>query len=127
MECLNATLEADDPIYEWARKVRENDARREAERQRNEPLPETLFPNTNYTTLVADMKRFAIEFDEIEQNYTREKHAELRGRVRAVGKELHALGGNWLMRLTLDTYVCKTGGMHRCFDGAFDGIGDWRM
>ena len=105
--------------------IADTDAKRERLRVEAEPPPEEL-PEC-YVPLVAEVKRLAIEFNAIELPgaFTKERNDKLNKDVRNVGIALHALDGVDLMRMTLDLYVSKSGGLHRCFDAGFDGIGDW--
>ena len=77
--------------------------------------------------VVTEVKRLAIEFDEIEKpgNFTETRYNKLKTDVRAAGEELHKLDGVDLMKSTLEWYVPKTASLHGCFDRGFDGIGEW--
>jgi|SaaInlV_125m_DNA_1040241.scaffolds.fasta_scaffold35564_2 hypothetical protein len=105
--------------------IADTDAKRERLRVEAEPPPEEC--GEFYVPLVAEVKRLAIEFDAIEMPgaFSKERNDKLKKDVRNVGMALHKLNGVGFMRLTLDLYVSKSGGLHRCFDAGWDGIGDW--
>jgi hypothetical protein len=105
--------------------IADTDAKRERLRVEAEPPPEEC--GEFYVPLVAEVKRLAIEFDAIEMPgaFSKERNDKLNKDVRNVGMALHKINGVGFMRLTLDLYVSKSGGLHRCFDAGWDGIGDW--
>jgi hypothetical protein len=105
--------------------IAHTDAKRERLRAEAEPPPEEY--GEFYVPLVAEVKRLATEFDAIEMPgaFSKARNDKLKKDVRNVGIALHKHNGADFMRLTLDLYVSKSGGLHRCFDAGWDGIGDW--
>ena len=77
--------------------------------------------------MVETVKRLAVQYGDIEKPgaFTMERHDKLRADVKEVGQAIFALGGTELVKLTIELYVSKQGGMHGCFDRGFDGIGGW--
>ena len=106
--------------------IADTDAERERLRVEAEPPPDEF--GEFYVPLVAEVKRLAIEFDAIELPgaFSKERNDKLKKDARNVGIALHKISGVDFMRLTLDLYVSKSGGLHGCFDRNWDGIGDWK-
>ena len=98
----------------------------EVQRQAQEPPPEQI-AGKQYVAMVETIKRLAVEYDDIEKPnaFTMERYEKLRADAKQVGRAIYSLGGTYLMRLTLELYVSKQGGMHGRFSTAFDGIGGW--
>ena len=103
------------------------DAEREKQRQQSEPPPE-LVAGQQYVAMVEEVKRLAVEYDAIEKPgaFTKERYEALRVDVKQAGEAIHKLGGVDLMRLTIELYVARSGGLHGCFDRGFHGVGEWR-
>ena len=123
--------DTDDPMEDLFRinKLRRvADAKCEQLRAAAEPPPEVFDPDL--IPVVQELKRVAIEYDVIEKpgEYSKERSTKLRNDAGHVGMALYKIGGVNMMKTALDVYVSQEnmGSLHRCFDRAFNGIGEWR-
>jgi hypothetical protein len=104
------------------------DAKCEQLRAAAELPPEVFDPDL--IPVVQELKRVAIEYDAIEKpgEYSKERSTKLINDARRVGMALYKMGGVNMMKTALDVYVSQEnmGSLQRCFDRAFNGIGEWR-
>lgn len=104
-----------------------HDAERERMRQRDEPPPYVV-GGSQYDSMVQEIKRIAVEYDAVEESDAAnvlQRCMSVDADAKCVGHQIYNLGGEQLMHLTLQLYVPRMKGLHRCFDLAFNGIGEW--
>lgn len=115
-------------LREAARKYKEVEDRREVARLNAEPDPANN--GEEYARLVAEVRRLIVDYkelnDESADHYTEARYEAHVNACKQVGLSLHAMGGERLMKKTIDVYVPQKDALHKWFYRMFDGIGTWQ-
>ena len=115
-------------LHEAARKAREEGDRREVARLNAEPDPANR--GDEYARLVAEIRRLIVDYNELNDesanHYTEARYEAHVNACRRAGQSLHAMGGEQLMKETIEVYVPQKDALHGWFYRMFDGIGTWQ-